>query len=41
MKKGQKKRVWTKEDKLKIIKRYSEEHLVSDMTCILQNPCSI
>ncbi len=27
MKKGQKKRVWTKEDKLKIIKRYSEEHL--------------
>jgi transposase-like protein len=27
MKKGQKKRVWRKEDKLKIIKRYSEEHL--------------
>lgn len=27
MKKGQKKRIWTKEDKLKIIKRYSEEHL--------------
>lgn len=27
MKKGQKKRIWTKEDKLKIIKRYTEEHL--------------
>ena len=27
MKKGQRKRIWTKEDKLKIIKRYSEEHL--------------
>ncbi|MBE6706251.1 MAG: transposase [Ruminococcaceae bacterium] len=27
MKKGQKKRIWTKEEKLKIIKRYSEEHL--------------
>lgn len=27
MKRGQKKRVWTKEDKLKIIKRYSEEHI--------------
>jgi len=26
MKKGQKKRIWTKEDKLKMIKRYSEEH---------------
>ena len=27
MKKGQKKRIWTKEDKLEIIKRYAEEHL--------------
>ena len=27
MKKGQKKRVWTKEDKLKILKRYSQEQL--------------
>jgi len=27
MKKGQKKRVWTKEEKLKIIKRYTNEHL--------------
>ena len=27
MKKGQKKRIWTKEEKLKITKRYSEEHL--------------
>ena len=27
MKKGQKKRIWAKEDKLKIIKRYSEEDL--------------
>jgi transposase-like protein len=27
MKKGQRKRIWTKEDKLKIIKRYLEEHL--------------
>lgn len=27
MKKGQKKRIWTKEDKLNIIKRYSEERL--------------
>ena len=27
MKKGQKKRIWAKEDKLKIIKRYTEEHL--------------
>ena len=27
MKKGQKKRIWTKEDKLKIIKRYSEENI--------------
>ena len=27
MKKGQRKRIWTKEDKLKIIKRYSEEDL--------------
>ncbi len=27
MKKGQKKRIWKKEEKLKIIKRYREEHL--------------
>ena len=27
MKKGQKKRIWTKEEKLKIIKRYTNEHL--------------
>ena len=27
IKKGQKKRIWTKEEKLKIIRRYSEEHL--------------
>ena len=27
MKKGQKKRIWTKEDKLKIVKRYSTEHI--------------
>lgn len=27
MKKGQKKRKWTKEDKLKIVKRYSTEHI--------------